>query len=102
MCDRPIQVAGTEATACRQGSGTVQAIGPDDHTVAVITATAVPDQAGEFCDPVVRGACRPADAGPIAAWVHDHLTGGQTDIDGYDLTIADLAGDVVLAFTRSR
>lgn len=101
-CNRPIEMVGTWATACRLGSATVQAIGPDDHTIEVLTATTVPDQAGQFFDAVVRGACRPADAGPIAAWVRDHLSGGQTDIDGYDLTIADLAGNAVMSITRSR
>jgi len=101
-CDRPVQMVGTWAAGCRQGSGTVAAIGPDDHTIEVLTATTVPDQAGPFFDAIVRSACRPADAGPVAAWVRDHLSGGQTDIDGYDLTIADLAGNGVLSITRSR
>jgi hypothetical protein len=101
-CDRPIQMIGTWATACRQGSGAVEAIGPNDHTIEVLTATTVPDQAGQFFDAVARSACRPADAGSVAAWVRDHLSGGQTDIDGYDLTIADLAGNSVLSVTRSR
>lgn len=101
-CERPIQMIGTWATACRQGSGAVEAIGPNDHTIEVLTATTVPDQSGQFFDAVVRSACRPADAGPISAWVRDHLSGGQTDIDGYDLTVADLAGNGILSITRSR
>jgi hypothetical protein len=95
-------MVGTWTTACRQGSGTVAAIGPNDRTIEVLTATIVPDQAGQFFDAVARSACRPADTGPVAAWVRDHLSGGQTDIDGYDLTIAALAGNSVLSITRSR
>lgn len=109
-CNPPVRAIGTWATACRGGSGVVQAIGPDDHTIELLTATVVgdarqntgADQASQFLDAVVQSACQPVAAGRISVWARSHLDGGQTAIDGYDVTITNLAGTTAMIIDRSR
>lgn len=109
-CEQPAQLAGQWATACRESSTSVVAFGADDHSIDVVIATlvgssqaATAGQAGQLIDTVVQGVCRPADVGRISAWAHAHMeSGGQTNIDGYHVSIADLAGNFALTIDRTQ
>jgi hypothetical protein len=109
-CQPPVELAGQWATACTEGSDSVVAFGSDDHTIDVVMATlvvssqaATPGQEGQLIDTVVQGVCLPTDVGRISAWAHAHMeSGGQTNIDGYHVTIADFAGNFALTINRSQ
>lgn len=109
-CDPPAQRIGTWTTGCRAGSGTVvTAIGTSERTVDAVTAARFRQDeasgtadAGELFTAVVQAVSPPADAAQMSAWVRDHLaSGGQTDIDGYHLTIVETGGLVSLTISES-
>lgn len=103
-CSQPTQLGGQWATTCRQPTEFVVAFGSNDHTIGVISATVTePAAAPEFFDAVVQSTCSPADVGQIDAWTRAHASGdGQTDVDGYTVSILHFAGNVSLSIVRSR